>query len=70
MKRVIKNAEDYRSFVYPDYEMTFKPKSTVDEYLIEYNDYMRLYEMFGDEEYKTKAEKVMAALRKKINQLK
>jgi hypothetical protein len=70
MKRVIKDSKGYRDFMYPDYEMAFKPKSTVEEYLVEYNDYMRLYEMFGDEEYKIKAEKVMIALRKNFSELK
>jgi len=70
MKRVIKDAVDYRSFVYPEYELAEKKKTTVQEYLDEYNDYMYLYKLFGDEEYKLAAEKVMVRLKKNCSKLK
>lgn len=41
-----------------------KRKRKTDELLDEYNDYMRLYETFGDAEYKTKADAVMTKLRR------
>lgn len=40
----------------------------IDGLLDEYNDYMRLYETFGDAEYKTKADAVMAKLRREADE--
>lgn len=40
----------------------------IDGLLDEYNDYMRLYESFGDTEYKTKADAVMAKLRREAGE--
>ena len=43
-------------------------KRKTDELLDEYNDNMRLYETFGDAEYKTKADAVMAKLRREVSE--
>ncbi|NME91535.1 hypothetical protein [Bacillus velezensis] len=40
----------------------------IDELLDEYNDYMRLYETFGDAEYKTKADALMTKLRREAGE--
>ncbi|UHH05410.1 hypothetical protein LUM37_10875 [Bacillus subtilis] len=40
----------------------------IDGLLDEYNDYMRLYETFGDAEYKTKADGVMIKLRREADE--
>ncbi|UMQ50211.1 hypothetical protein [Bacillus velezensis] len=40
----------------------------IDELLDEYNDYTRLYETFGDAEYKTKADAVMSKLRREAGE--
>ncbi|MFC7799196.1 hypothetical protein ACFTRE_14605 [Bacillus subtilis] len=40
----------------------------IDGLLDEYNDYMRLYETFGDAEYKTKADGVMTKLRREAGE--
>ncbi|MGI1816277.1 hypothetical protein OEJ84_17345 [Bacillus subtilis] len=40
----------------------------IDGLLDEYNDNMRLYEMFGDSEYKTKADGVMTKLRREVGE--
>lgn len=45
-----------------------KRKRKTDELLDEYNDNMRLYETFGDAEYKTKADAVMAKLRREAGE--
>ncbi|BBH24404.1 hypothetical protein Back11_57490 [Paenibacillus baekrokdamisoli] len=37
--------------------------STINEYLDEYNDYMRLYEIFGDHEYLEEAIEVLNSLK-------
>ncbi|QYG88295.1 hypothetical protein [Bacillus atrophaeus] len=41
-----------------------KRKRATDTLLDEYNDYMRLYAAFGDAEYKTKADGVLAKMRR------
>ncbi|WP_439197302.1 hypothetical protein [Bacillus velezensis] len=43
-------------------------KRKTDELLDEYNDNMRLYETFGDAEYKTKADAVMMKLRREASE--
>ncbi|WHM14846.1 hypothetical protein [Bacillus velezensis] len=48
----------------PKTERAASSKRKTDELLDEYNDNMRLYETFGDAEYKTKADAVMAKLRR------
>ncbi|WP_025851653.1 hypothetical protein [Bacillus velezensis] len=45
-----------------------KRKRKTDELLDEYNDNMRLYETFGDAEYKTKADGVMTKLRREAGE--
>ncbi|ARW40295.1 hypothetical protein [Bacillus amyloliquefaciens] len=45
-----------------------KRKRKTDELLDEYNDNMRLYETFGDAEYKAKADGVMAKLRREASE--
>ncbi|WP_439024430.1 hypothetical protein [Bacillus halotolerans] len=45
-----------------------KRKRETDGLLDEYNDYMRLYETFGDAEYKTKADGVMTKLRREAGE--
>ncbi|MDF4197353.1 hypothetical protein [Bacillus subtilis] len=45
-----------------------KRKRETDGLLDEYNDYMRLYETFGDAEYKTKADAVMTKLRREAGE--
>ncbi|MEK3813085.1 hypothetical protein [Bacillus sp. FSL R7-0685] len=45
-----------------------KHRRKTDELLDEYNDNMRLYETFGDAEYKTKADGVMTKLRREAGQ--
>ncbi|MCZ8511881.1 hypothetical protein O9H85_05480 [Paenibacillus filicis] len=39
------------------------------EWLDEYNDYMRLYRMFGDEEYFIEAQEVLDSLRVAVNRM-
>ncbi|MCY7751583.1 hypothetical protein MOB18_21215 [Bacillus inaquosorum] len=45
-----------------------KRKRETDGMLDEYNDCMRLYETFGDAEYKTKADAVMAKMRREAGE--
>ncbi|MED4828196.1 hypothetical protein [Bacillus atrophaeus] len=45
-----------------------KRKRKTDGLLDEYNDYMRLYAAFGDAEYKTKADAVMAKMRREAGE--
>ncbi|MGG1042514.1 hypothetical protein ABE153_11525 [Bacillus velezensis] len=45
-----------------------KRKQETDELLDEYNDNMRLYETFGDAEYKTKADAVLTKLRREASE--
>lgn len=45
-----------------------KRKRETDVLLDEYNDYMRLYEAFGDAEYKTKADGVLAKMRREAGE--
>ncbi|MCY8472394.1 hypothetical protein [Bacillus halotolerans] len=45
-----------------------KRKRETDGLLDEYNDYMRLYEAFGDAEYKTKADGVLAKMRREAGE--
>ncbi|MCY9066651.1 hypothetical protein [Bacillus inaquosorum] len=45
-----------------------KRKRETDGLLDEYNDYMRLYETFGDAEYKTKADGVLAKMRREASE--
>lgn len=49
-------------------EQAAEAKRKTDELLDEYNDNMRLYETFGDAEYKTKADAVMAKLRREAGE--
>ncbi|MCY8493715.1 hypothetical protein [Bacillus inaquosorum] len=43
-------------------------KRETDGLLDEYNDYMRLYETFGDAEYKTKADGVLAKMKREADE--
>ncbi|MEK4547298.1 hypothetical protein NYE64_13520 [Bacillus sp. FSL L8-0173] len=52
----------------PKTERAVSAKRKTDELLDEYNDYMRLYEAFGDAEYKTKADDVMAKMRREAGE--
>ncbi len=52
----------------PKREQAAIAKRKTDELLDEYNDYTRLYETFGDAEYKTKADAVMAKLRREAGE--
>lgn len=52
----------------PKAEQAVSAKRKTDELLDEYNDNMRLYETFGDAEYKTKADAVMAKLRREAGE--
>ncbi|XOT28886.1 hypothetical protein ACLQ7P_08545 [Bacillus subtilis subsp. subtilis] len=55
-----------------NYDMTKKKAKEdaekIDGLRDEYNDYMRLYEAFGDAEYKTKADGVLAKLRREAGE--
>ena len=52
----------------PKKEHAAGAKRKTDELLDEYNDNMRLYETFGDAEYKTKADAVMTKLRREAGE--
>ncbi|HFE3928677.1 TPA: hypothetical protein ACF3MF_002785 [Enterococcus faecium] len=52
----------------PKREQEAGAKRKTDELLDEYNDNMRLYETFGDAEYKTKADAVIAKLRREVSE--
>ena len=50
------------------YQKAQEVSKEIDGLLDEYNDNMRLYETFGDAEYKTKADVVLAKLRREVGE--